>query len=155
MGNRSSYPSCETFSLDPRWRRICPPIEPLKWRRRPRSRYPWRTRIPCRAPAQMATNPRCKRWTWMVRTSWSPKPNMRKIIFKNKLSELNDDLRHEKIKILDRCNFYSFSLFLFLSLRRKKKNMEKFQQLNEKILCAKYYGRWFFLKEIISRNNAL
>lgn len=72
MGNRSSYPSCETFSLDPRWRRICPPIEPLKWRRRPRSRYPWRTRIPCRAPTQMATNPGYKRWTWMVRTSWSP-----------------------------------------------------------------------------------
>lgn len=51
---------------------------------------------------------------------------MRKIIFKNKLSELNDDLRHEKIKILDRCNFYSFSLFLFLSLRRKKKTWKNF-----------------------------
>lgn len=62
----------------------------------------------------------------MVRTSWSPKPNMGKIIFKNKLSELNDDLRHEKIKILDRCNFYSFSLFLFLSLRRKKKTWKNF-----------------------------
>lgn len=58
------------------------------------------------------------------------------LIFKNK--PLNDD--YEKIKILD-LNFYVV-----------KKKHEKISTANWEIY-AKYYGKWFSLKEIISRNK--